>query len=55
MLFNFNVNFVTFFETALDAIWSFELILILEAAMKRLVGEEVGCPTGYPRFFVKEG
>ena len=34
MLFNFNVSFVTFFETALDSIWSFELMLRLEAAIK---------------------
>ena len=34
MLLNFNVNFVTFFETALDAIWLLELILRLEAAIK---------------------
>ena len=34
ILFNFNVKFVTFFETALDAIHPFELILRLEAAIK---------------------
>ena len=34
MLFNFNVNFVTVFETALDVIRSFELILRLEAAIE---------------------
>ena len=34
MLLNFNVNFVTFFETALDAIRLLELILRLEAAIK---------------------
>ena len=35
----FNVNFVTFFETALDAIGSFELILRFRGSYKRLVGE----------------
>ena len=34
MLLNFNVNFVTFFETALDAIRLLELILRLEDAIK---------------------
>ena len=34
MLLNFNVNFVTFFETALDAIQLLELFLRLEAAIK---------------------
>ena len=34
MLLNFDVNFVTFFETALDAIWLLELILRLKAAIK---------------------
>ena len=34
MLLNFNQNFVTFFETALDAIRLLELILRLEAAIK---------------------
>ena len=34
MLLNFNVNFVTFFETALDAIRLLELILRLEVAIK---------------------
>ena len=34
MLLNFNVNFVTFFETALDAIWLLKLILRLEATIK---------------------
>ena len=34
MLLNFNVNFITFFETALDVIQLLELILRLEAAIK---------------------
>ena len=34
MLLNFNLNFVTFFETALDAIPLLELILRLEVAIK---------------------
>ena len=34
MLLNFNVNFVTFFETALDAIRLLELIMRIEAAIK---------------------
>ena len=34
MLLNFNVNFVIFFKTALDAIRLLELILRLEVAIK---------------------
>ena len=34
MLLNFNVNFVTFFEIALDVVRLLELILRLEAAIK---------------------
>ena len=37
MLLNFQRKFCNFFETALDAIWSFELILRFRGSYKRLV------------------
>ena len=39
MLLNFQRNCCNFFETALDAIGSFELILRFRGSYKRLVGE----------------
>ena len=39
MLLNFQRKFCNFFETALDAIGSFELILRFKGNYKRLVGE----------------
>ena len=55
MLLNFQRKFCNFFETALDAIESFELILRFEGSYKRRVGEEIVCLTDYPRSLVGEG
>ena len=55
MLLNFQRKFCTICETALDAIGSFESILRFRSNYKRLVGEEIGYLTGYPRSFVGEG
>ena len=55
MLLNFHCKFGNFLETTLDAIGSFELILRFRGSYKRLVGELIGCLTGYPRSFIGEG
>ena len=55
MLLNFQRKFYNFFETALDAIGSFESTLRFRSSYKRRVGEEIGYLTGYPRSFVGEG
>ena len=55
MLLNFQRKFCNFFVTILDSIRSSVSILRFRSSCKRLVGEEIGYLTGYPRSIVGVG
>ena len=50
-----NVNFLIFFECALDVMWPLEIDPEGGGYYKKLEGDKVRCATCYPHFSIKEG